>query len=112
MDANEAALPVSMSTRATPRRPRTVVGGSDSSTTTEAPRVRTASVTGPDGDFEPRERSEFASLVFNGGVAVLRFVIGMFIRRTQDNMSKLDTGDTGLFRNRHGGLPPISTRRP
>ena len=77
MDANEAAFPVSMSTRATPRRPRTVVGGSDSSTTTEAPRVRTASVTGPDGDFEPRERSEFASLVFNGVVAVLLFVIAL-----------------------------------
>lgn len=77
MDANEAALPVSMSTRATPRRPRTVVGGSDSSTTTETPRVRAASVTGPDGNFEPRERSEFASLVFNGVVAVLLFVIAL-----------------------------------
>ena len=74
MDANEA-LPVSMSARATPRRPRTVIGGGDSSSTIETSRVRTVSLPGPDGDFEPRERSEFASLVFNGVVAVLLFII-------------------------------------
>jgi len=75
MDANEAALPISMSARATPRRPRPAVGGSTTATTTDTSRARAVTVTGPGGDFEPRERSEFASIVFNGAVAVLLFVI-------------------------------------
>ena len=75
MDANESALPISMSARATPRRPRPAVGGSDLAGSTEAPRVRTVSLTGPDGNFEPRERSELASIVFNGTVAVLLFIL-------------------------------------
>ena len=74
MDANESVLPISMSARATPRRPRPAVGGSDLATPTEASRVRTVSATGPDGDFEPRERSELASIVFNGVLAVLLFI--------------------------------------
>jgi len=51
------------------------VGGSTTATTTDTSRARAVTVTGPGGDFEPRERSEFASIVFNGAVAVLLFVI-------------------------------------
>ena len=77
MDSHEAALPVSTSSRVTPRRPRNVVGSSDSTSNSDAPRASTLSITGPGGDFEPRERSEFASQLFNGVAALVLFAVAL-----------------------------------
>ena len=77
MDSHEAALPVLTSSRVKPRRPRNVVGSSDSTSNSDAPRASALSVTGPGGDFEPRERSEFASKLFNGVAAVVLFAVAL-----------------------------------
>lgn len=78
MDANESALPISLSTRATPRRSRSLSGGADTLPSAADPqRAKAVVSTGPDGDFEPRERSELVSLVFNAAIAILMFIIAL-----------------------------------
>jgi lipopolysaccharide/colanic/teichoic acid biosynthesis glycosyltransferase len=80
MDAHVSVIPFSRAARTTPRRSREIVPGAAGWTAPapdEEPAVTVAALpsTGPDEDFEPRERSEIASRIFNCVIAIFLLVV-------------------------------------
>lgn len=75
MEAKDSAISRSAPPRAN-RRSRAQSGASESlPPASESQRARAIAISGAGGDFEPRERSEVVSSVFNVTVAVLLFII-------------------------------------
>ena len=78
IDVNASIIPFSTGSRATPRRSRAFPEDQAARATTGPSEklVQPAlTSTGPDDDFEPRERSETASRVFNCTLAVLMLIV-------------------------------------
>mgnify|MGYP000210729618 CR=1 FL=1 len=78
MDANESALPMTRQVRGTTRRTRSLPGGVEAlPAASDSQRARAIAASGPDGDFEPRERSEVLSAAFNIAIALAMFIIAL-----------------------------------
>lgn len=78
MDAHVSVIPFSRVARATPRRAREFVPDTPVWTAPapeEPPRGGVIGATGPSEDFEPRERSELLSRVFNFLVALVMLIV-------------------------------------
>jgi lipopolysaccharide/colanic/teichoic acid biosynthesis glycosyltransferase len=78
IDVNASIIPFSTGSRATPRRSHAFPADEAARATTGASEqvVRPGlTSTGPDDDFEPRERSETASRIFNCTLAVLMLIV-------------------------------------
>ena len=80
MDAHVSVIPFSRAASATPRRSREAVPEAAAAWTAPAPDEPptspvAVSSTGPDEDFEPRERSELVARIFNCAVAIFMLVL-------------------------------------
>jgi lipopolysaccharide/colanic/teichoic acid biosynthesis glycosyltransferase len=77
MEADSSVIPFSRAARSTSRRARQVVADAAAwpAQAPDEPVRDTAMATGPQDDFEPRERSELASRIFNCAIALMMLLI-------------------------------------